>query len=299
MKNTEEKTLSAADIATISSMVANVGAYADAGNFESLEKLFHEEVRVDYTSLAGGEPQLKSANALMCDWANVLPGFDATLHAVSNISVFTEQSLVVATADVVATHYLDDQSWIVRGNYRYQFTASEGQWKIVATTLNVEEQEGNAGIVQKAISNAEKDSVSYLVRQTTQSVVRKYLKSLEDKDMDLLASVWADDAVQDMPYAPDGVLPKRVVGKEDICALYENWPNITGAANFTSHLVCYPMQDPETVFVEFSGDVEVVPTGLRYKQSYGAVFNVVGGKIKLYREYFDPNEFVRAFGLTS
>ncbi len=299
MENSNDQTLSAAEIATIKSMVANVGAYADAGNFESLETLFNDEVRVDYTSLAGGEPELKSANSLMSDWANVLPGFDATRHEVSNITVFAEEAWIVATADVVASHFLEAECWLVKGSYRYLFAVSEGRWKIFATTLNLEQQSGNAAIVQQAISNASENPVSYLTRQQTRSVVRRFLQSLEEKDLDLLASVWADDAVQDMPYSPEAVLPRRVHGKDKICALYENWPNTTGKANFTSNLVFYPMLDPETVFVEFTGDVEVIATGLSYQQNYGCLFNVVNGKIKLYREYFDPIEFVRAFGLKS
>ena len=115
--------------------------------------------------------------------------------------------------------------------------------------------------------------------------------------MDKFAAVWAKDAVQDMPYSPKGH-PKRVVGKENLVKLYEGWPQNSGKADFTSQLVFYPMQDPETLFAEFKGDVEVIPTGRQYKQTYGGLFHVVDGKIKLFREYYDPAPFVWAFGLS-
>jgi ketosteroid isomerase-like protein len=79
--------------------------------------------------------------------------------------------------------------------------------------------------------------------------------------------------------------------------LYTGWPDYTGTADFTAQLVFYPMQNPEMVFVEFKGDVDVLPTGQQCQQNYGGFFHVVDGKIKLFREYYDPARFIRAFGL--
>ena len=92
-------------------------------------------------------------------------------------------------------------------------------------------------------------------------------------------------------------LAKSLSGKDKLVELYSGWPQITGEADFTSDLVFYPMQDPETVFAEFKGDVAVIPTGRQYQQTYGGLFHVVDGKIKLFREYYDPAPFKWAFGL--
>ena len=59
----------------------------------------------------------------------------------------------------------------------------------------------------------------------------------------------------------------------------------------------YPMQDPEMIFAEFKGDVDIIPTGRKYKQHYGGLFHVLNGQIKLFREYFNPAPFVYAFGV--
>lgn len=55
--------------------------------------------------------------------------------------------------------------------------------------------------------------------------------------------------------------------------------------------------DPQTVFVEYKGVVDIIPTCLTYRQTYGGLFHVEDGKITLFREFFDPREFARAFGL--
>ena len=102
------QTSPAQDEAAIKTIVESVGSMADTGNFEALEKLYAEEVTVDYTSLTGGEVELKSPQALMTQWASVLPGFDRTRHELSNVSVEINGNTAKATANVVADHYVND-----------------------------------------------------------------------------------------------------------------------------------------------------------------------------------------------
>ena len=125
---------------------------------------------------------------------------------------------------------------------------------------------------------------------------RDFLTSLETEDMEKFAGLWADDAVQDMPFSPDG-FPKKVAGRENLVAHYAAWPENSGEADFTSNLVFHAMQDPEMVFAEFTGQVDIVPTGRTYNQVYGGLFHVQGGLIKLFREYYNPAPFRYAFGL--
>ncbi|MDJ0958112.1 MAG: nuclear transport factor 2 family protein [Arenicellales bacterium] len=284
------------DVAAIKTIIESVAVLADSGNFEALEKLYADEIQVDYTSLAGGEPELKSPQALMTEWAGVLPGFERTRHDISNIKVSVTGSQAVATADVIADHHVAGLYWQVTGDYRYELVDAGDRWRITATTFNLRDEKGTREVFGPAIENATTNPSSYVIRRQTAEAVRTFLTSLEEKDMEKFASVWADDVVQDMPFSPEGH-PKRVVGKENLVNLYSGWPQNTGKANFTSHLIFYPMQDPETVFVEFKGDVEVIPTGRQYKQMYGGLFHVVDGKIKLFREYYDPAPFTWAFGL--
>jgi ketosteroid isomerase-like protein len=292
------------DEAAIETIVESVATLADRENFESLEKLYADEVRVDYTSAFGGEAELKSPQGLMTQWASSLPGFDRTRHEISNIETEVKGNTATATADVVANHYLDEMFWQIAGSYEYGLVKEDGQWTISKMTFIAESEKGDnlsgtlrdRDIINQAVEQASIKPSSYIQRQQTKQAVINFLTSLEDKDMEKFASVWAEDAVQDMPFSPEG-FPKRVEGKANLIKHYAAWPETSGKANFTDHLVFYPMQDSTMVFAEWRGDVEIIPTGRNYKQRYGGLFQVVDGKIELFREYYDPIVFKYAFGL--
>ena len=284
------------DEAAIQTTVESVANLADQGNFESLEKLYADEVQVDYTSAFEGEVELKSPQALMTQWANSLPGFDRTRHQISNIETEVKGNKATATADVVANHYLNEMFWQIAGSYEYGLVKEDGQWEIAKMTFIAESEQGDRAIINQAVEQASINPSAYIQRQQTQQAVIDFLTSLEDKDMDKFASVWAEDAVQDMPFSPEG-FPKRVEGKDNLIKHYAAWPETSDKANFTKHLVFYPMQDSTMVFAEWRGDVDIIPTGRKYKQRYGGLFHVVNGKMELFREYYDPIVFKNAFGL--
>jgi len=284
------------DKSAIATIVRAVGLLADSRNFESLEQLYADEVEVDYTSLAGGEVELKSPQALMSQWASVLPGFDFTQHDISNIQIEIDGDRAVATAKVIATHGINSAIWIVEGDYRYKLQKTDNAWQINSHKLTLQNEKGSRDLLGFATRNAEANPPSYLIRQKTLEAVQTFLKALETKDMEKFAMVWADDAIQHMPYAPEG-FPNRVVGKENILNHYATWPTNSGEADFTSALVLYPMLNPEMVFAEFKGSADIIPTQRKYEQSYGGLFHVQNGKIKLFREYFNPGPLVHAFGL--
>ena len=284
------------DEMAIKAIIQSVGTFADTGNFEALEGLYTKKVTMDYTSLNGGEEEVKTAKDVMTQWASMLPGFDATRHDVRNIDVDIDGKNAVATADVIASHYINDTLWQVSGNYRYKLQHKDDNWLITAHRFNLEDEKGSRDVFEQATKNAKKHPVSYIQRQQTQQAVTDFLTALEDKDMEKLASLWTDDAVQHMPYSPKEH-PKRVSGKENIIELYSQWPDVSKNADFTSELVFYPMIDPTTVFAEYRGSVDIVPTGRKYDQFYGGLFHTEDGKIKLFREYYDPKPFKYAFGL--
>ncbi|NER80484.1 MAG: hypothetical protein F6K42_13085 [Leptolyngbya sp. SIO1D8] len=285
-----------ADEAAIAVIVNSVATFADQGDFLSIEKLYAEEIQVDYTSLWGGEVQTYTPASLMTAWAGVLPGFDQTYHDISNIEVTITGDRAMATADVTADHYLDEGYWQVAGQYEYRFVKQADQWLITHMTLNLTDEVGDRSAIALASESASNEPVAYLQQQQTEQAVRDFLTSLETKDMDAFAAVWAEDAVQDMPFSPEG-FPKRVEGRENLIQHYAAWPRISGNANFTDELVLYPMADPTLVFAEWRGVVDILPTDRLYEQQYGGLFRVVDGKIQLFREYYDPIVFSVAFGL--
>jgi ketosteroid isomerase-like protein len=286
------------DEAAITTVVESIAILADSGNFESLEKKFADRIYLDYTSAFGGQIETKTPSELMTTWSELLPGFERTHHAISNVSVHLDGTDASATADVTADHWVDGQHWQVGGSYNYQLAKFGNDWKVSKMTFKLKNETGSRDVLKVAAQIATAHPVSYLQRLQTQQTIRTFLTSLEEKDMTKFASVWADDAVQDMPYSPEG-FPKRVEGKANLVKHYADWPANSGRANFTSELVFYPTSDPQTVLVEYHGNCEIKTTGRNYDQHYCGLFRVVDGKIKLFREYFDPTVFSAAFGLSN
>ncbi|ABW30783.1 nuclear transport factor 2 family protein [Acaryochloris marina] len=284
------------DNAQIVTIVESVATLADRGEFSALEHLYDDEVTVDYTSLTGGEVELKSPQALMTQWASVLPGFDVTRHDISNVEVTVDGQKAVATADVIADHYMGNQHWQVQGDYRYELQKEGDIWRITSHRFNFHQESGDRTLFGPASKRAAATPILYLQRQETKQTVLNFLTALEEKDMEKFASVWSMDAVQEMPYAP-GNFPKRVVGKQNLIQHYAQWPEISGKTDFTSQLVFYPMRDPKIIFAEWIGKVDIISTGREYNQAYGGLFHVENGKITLFREYFNPIPFTDAFGL--
>ncbi|PSN13800.1 hypothetical protein C7293_14370 [filamentous cyanobacterium CCT1] len=293
---TQTASIQTADEAAMATLVNSVATLADQGDFETLELLYADSIHVDYTSLFGGDIQTHTPESLMTAWASLLPGFDQTYHAISNIQVEVAGNRATATADVTASHYLGDDFWQVSGQYEYQFVRQPSGWKIEAMTFEFGDEQGDRALLEQAAAEVAENPSSYLQRQQTEQAVRTFLTSLETKDMEAFAAVWAEDAVQDMPYAPEG-FPRRVEGRDNLIQHYGAWPEVSGEANFTDELVFYPMEDPTMVFAEWHGVVEIIPTERIYDQRYGGLFRVVDGKIVLFREYFNPIVFVEAFGL--
>jgi ketosteroid isomerase-like protein len=287
---------SPADEAAVATVVESVATLADRGEFDALERLYAPEVRVDYTSLVGGEPEVKSASALMTQWAGVLPGFDRTRHAISNVKVRLSGSTATATANVVADHWMGAGYWQVSGRYDYALARDGRDWRITAHRFTVAGETGSRDVFGPATEAAKARPSAYLARAQARQVVMDFLTGLEDKDMARVNGVWADDAVQEMPYAPEG-FPKRVAGKDALIRQYAAWPQNSGRARFTDGIRFYPTRDPEIVVAEFHGISEIVPTGRVYDQRYVGIFHVENGKITLFREHFDPNVFSYAFGL--
>jgi len=284
------------EAAGVASTLDALVVLADRGDFTALETVFTGDVLVDYSQLCGGTPERVSNSALMTRWAGVLPGFDRTRHDLSNMQVSVQGDTARAQVDLIASHWLDDQIWVLQGGYDVALLKEGEDWRISALTLIVTGESGDRGLLERAGDRAAIAPAPYIQRQQTRAAVRQFLTGLETHDMAMLNDVWAEDAVQQMPYAPEG-FPSQVSGREALIAHYSGWPTNAGAARFTHALVFHDMLDPSRVFAEFHGEADILPTGRRYDQRYGGVFVVEDGKIALFREYFNPDPFRYAFGL--
>lgn len=142
------------DEAAIATMVESVGTLADRSEFDALARLYADEFTLDYSSLNEQPASPKTPAELMAEWSSVLPGFDRTRHALSNVNVVVTGDTANATADVVASHWIGDDFWQVEGSYEYAFARQDGQWLITAMTFNLKGETGSRDVFGPAIEAA-------------------------------------------------------------------------------------------------------------------------------------------------
>ncbi len=120
---------------TIINTVNQMALTADQRDWSVCRSCFADEVFVDYTSLAGGEPATIPADALIESWQGLLPGFTATQHLIGSHVVDIQNDDAECQAHFQSAHILDDEQWVLGGMYHFRLTHNEGTWKIAAITM--------------------------------------------------------------------------------------------------------------------------------------------------------------------
>lgn len=90
----------------ITATVTRIANHADAQEWELLRTCFTDEIDVDYTSLAGGQPSVVKVDDLITSWRDILAGFDATQHQVTNFVVTLTGNEAQVNAYIRADHFL-------------------------------------------------------------------------------------------------------------------------------------------------------------------------------------------------
>jgi uncharacterized protein len=142
------------------------------------------------------------------------------------------------------------------------------------------------------------------IQKNNELTIRKYFKLLSEKRMEEWLQLWHENGKQDMPYSPKG-FPKIVEGKTAIAPKarliakhYSALPTSVGKMEFPD-LKIYPTNDPNTLWVEFNGEIEVLATKKQYNNNYAGLFQFRDRKVILFREYYNPIVFTEAFGSPS
>lgn len=128
---------------------------------------------------------------------------------------------------------------------------------------------------------------------SAEEVVERFFATLEALDFDGFVELWAEDGVQEMPFAPKN-FPSRLEGKEDVRRQYGGMPQAYARMVFPD-LAIRPMADPEWATAEYRGEIDLAEGG-SYNNRYVGIFRVVDGKIALFKEYFNPQVLVDSFG---
>jgi hypothetical protein len=131
-----------------------------------------------------------------------------------------------------------------------------------------------------------------LTQQTTTETIERFFDRLEAMDIEGFLDCWADDGVQEMPFAPEW-FPDRLDGREAIENQYGRLPDAYESMSFERTI--RPLADPEWAVAEYVGSIEL-PDGDHYDNTYVGLFHVVDGQVVLFREYFDPIVLSEVFG---
>lgn len=139
-----------AQIAEIETTLDLLASLVDRKDYDALARILHDEIRLDYTSLWGEQPTTLSRDDVLASWSGLLPGFDATRHVFGNYSVAINGRSAVVTGAGVATHWLDKQTWIVGGQYRWSLTYDGDEWRIDGITFDVLTETGDRNLTKLA-----------------------------------------------------------------------------------------------------------------------------------------------------
>lgn len=287
------------DRAAVASIVESVGVLTDRGEFDALARLYADEFTLDYSSLNGQPASTKKPLELIAEWAGVLPGFDRTRHALSDVVVETSGNSATARANVVASHWMGDSFWRVSGHYDYELTKLDSQWRITSMTFTLEDEEGSWDVFDPAIQAASSKSLPghrAVIAERNKQTVTAFFETLEREDMETLVDMFAEDGVQINPYN-GGVFPAGAQGKQELLAY---WAPVPG--NFDS--MRFPIdellatEDPNVIFVRYRGDIKLKNGAGFYRNTYYSTFRFNdSGEITEYVEIFDPVVAARGLGL--
>jgi hypothetical protein len=142
------------DVTEIKTLVGALAVHVDAREWDALADLFAPEVRVDYTSLFGGEAETIVSADLIARWRALLPGFTHTTHVIGAPMVTFEGNDARVRAPVVAWHFIDGESWFVGGCYEMEVRLVQGTWRITMLTLARAWQQGNLELPKLAAARA-------------------------------------------------------------------------------------------------------------------------------------------------
>jgi len=131
-------------------------------------------------------------------------------------------------------------------------------------------------------------------RKLTLEKAQSYLQLLQAQDWDKWINLWAEDAILEFPFAPKN-RPSIYRGKQDILT-YMSATTRSIVVDTVAALTISPMLDPNKIVIELTIHGHLISNGATYNQQYVTFFEFESGKIKHYREYWNPVVSIEAHG---
>jgi hypothetical protein len=135
-------------------VVSSIPLAVDRAAYDLAERAFAPSVVIDYTSLWGGEPAKMTPGELMTAWRGIVPGFDGTWHELSNVKATVNGNKATATAFVDGRHWIGDKLWRPVGNYHWDLTKIDGEWKVTKMVFAMTQEIGDRAVATMATERA-------------------------------------------------------------------------------------------------------------------------------------------------
>lgn len=135
------------DEAEIRRVVDEIDNLCDQKNWETLREYFTDEIDVDFTSLAGGEPAKIKSDDLISSWKKNLFAEKKSFHQRGNHRIKIADDSAEVFSKVYAFNLLETGEvtgfWEVWGNYTHTLERTETGWQVSGITLDVIYQRGD------------------------------------------------------------------------------------------------------------------------------------------------------------
>lgn len=139
--------------------VTSIFTAADTRDWDGLRSRLADRVRLDWTSLNGGDPADLTGEQVTEAWRGLLSAFDATHHQLGSFLVDrinAEQARLRFYG--TATHTLavpgQEGRWVLGGRYHATLRRGGDGWRVTALTLTVVWGEGNRNLLAIAADRA-------------------------------------------------------------------------------------------------------------------------------------------------
>lgn len=132
---------------------------ADTHDWDALRARLADRVRLDWTSLNGGEPADLSGEEVTEGWRTLLGAFDATHHQLGNFLIDEIGDTRARLSFYgTATHILQvpgqDSRWVLGARYDAVLRRDSDGWRATDLTLTAVWGEGNQNLLSAAAAKA-------------------------------------------------------------------------------------------------------------------------------------------------
>ena len=129
---------------------------------------------------------------------------------------------------------------------------------------------------------------------TARTILDRYNEAILAKSAATLASIYADDAVHELPFM-HGAPPMR--GRQEVLERYAaGWAATNAKVKDIRNIVMHPVADGETFIVEEEIGVTNMDTGVDFVAATVLVMRIADGKIAHIRDYTDNLTIAQGLG---